>query len=167
MREYQLAVGKHHQAPWSTLLILVSTLTTLLCLGISLITLKHARAVPFWAYVLPLIIVLGGALFTVRGYTITGDAILVHRLFWATRLPRADLQSARFDPEAMRRSLRICGNGGFFSFAGFYRNKLLGAYRAFVTDPHRAVVLRYSKRTVVVSPGAPEDFIHDLGVAVL
>jgi hypothetical protein len=35
-------------------------------------------------------------------------------------------------------------------------------YRAFVTDPHRTVVLRYAHRTVVVSPDEPEEFIHNL-----
>jgi len=164
MREYQSAVGKHHQAPWSTSLIVMSTMATLLCLGIPLAMVKHGEHVPFWAVLLPLSLILGCALFTIRGYTITGNAILVHRLFWTTRLPRADLLSAHFDPKAMRRSVRTFGNGGFFSFTGFYRNKLLGAYRAFVTDPHRAVVLRYSKRTVVVSPGAPEDFIRELSL---
>jgi hypothetical protein len=84
---------------------------------------------------------------TVRGYTVTSDTILVQRLFWTTRLPLAGLQSARFEPEAMRWSIRTFGNGGLFSFTGCFRNKLLGAYRAFVTDPRRAVVLRYSGRS--------------------
>ena len=64
----------------------------------------------------------------------------------------------------MRRSLRTFGNGGGFSFSGFYYNKRLGSYRAFVTDLHRTVVLRYAKRRVVVSPAAPEDFVRDLAV---
>jgi hypothetical protein len=167
MHAYQPANVKRHQAPWSTSLILMSILATLLCLGIPLTVVMQAEDAPFWAVLLPLALIIGCALFTIRGYTITGDAILVHRLFWTTRLPRAELLSARFDPQAMRRSLRTWGNGGFFSFTGCYRNKLLGAYRAYVTDPHRAVVLRYASRTVVVSPGAPEDFIHDLGVGDL
>jgi hypothetical protein len=45
------------------------------------------------------------ALFTVRGYTVT--------------------------PDAMPWSIRAFGNEGFFSLSGFYYNKLLGAYRAF------------------------------------
>jgi hypothetical protein len=61
----------------------------------------------------------------------------------------------------MRWSIRTFGNGGFFSFSGFYRNKLLGAYRAFVTDRHQTVVLRYGGRTVVVSPSSPEEFAHE------
>ena len=57
---------------------------------------------------------------------------------------------------------RLPGNGGFFSFTGFYRNKTLGAYRAYVTDRHLTVVLRYAERTVVISPSSPEAFARDL-----
>ena len=110
----------------------------------------------------PLVLVVGCALFTIRSYTLASDVLLIHRLFWRTRLPLVALQSARFEPRAMQWSIRTFGNGGFFSFTGFYRNKLLGAYRAFVTDPRRTVVLRYTGRTVVVSPHAPEDFVREL-----
>jgi Bacterial PH domain len=119
---------------------------------------------PPWVALLPIAIICSAALFTIRGYTLTPNAILVHRLFWTTRLPMADLQSAQFDPSAMRSSIRTFGNGGLFSFTGFFRNKQLGAYQAFVTDPHRTVVLHFSHRTVVVSPAAPEEFVHDIGV---
>ena len=67
-------------------------------------------------------------------------------------------------PRAMRKSLRTCGNGGFFSFTGFYWSKSLGAYRAYVTDLQRTVVLHYNKRTVIVSPDSPEDFIRELAL---
>jgi hypothetical protein len=49
-----------------------------------------------------------------------------------------------------------------FSFSGWHYNTLLGAYRAFVTDPSRAVVLHLGRRNVVVSPLAPEDFVRDI-----
>ena len=111
---------------------------------------------------LPLAIILGAAPFTIRGYTITADAILVHRLCWATRLPLQGLQSATAEPDAMRGSLRTFGNGGLFSFSGRYWSKHLGAYRALVTDPRRTVVLRYADRTVVLSPETPEQFVRDL-----
>ena len=76
---------------------------------------------------------------------------------------RAGLESARFLPNAMRWSVRTFGNGGFFSFSGFYWNKLLGGYRAFVTDP--TVVLRYSSsRKGLLSPAEPDDFVHELGL---
>jgi len=156
---------KTYKAPWGTTLIVMSALATLLCLGITfgiplLPAPKHGLGM--WLRWLPLVLVFACALFTVRGYTITPDAILVHRLLWATRLPRAGLKSAEFVPKAMCKSLRTCGNGGFFSFTGFYWSKTLRSYRAYVTDLRLTVVLRYGRRTVVVSPDAPENFVRDL-----
>jgi hypothetical protein len=98
----------------------------------------------------------------IRSYAITEDAILIRRLFWTTRLDRAGLKSAEVIPKAMSKSLRTCGNGGGFSFTGWYWSKPLGFYRAFVTDLNRTVVLRFEKRTVVVSPGESEDFVAEL-----
>jgi hypothetical protein len=158
---------KTYKAPWSTSLIVISVLATLLCLGATfgiplLSAPKHGGEVWMWLGWLPLALVFGCALFTVRGYTITPDAILVHRLLWATRLPRAGLKSAEFVPKAMCGSLRTCGNGGFFSFTGFYWSKTFRSYRAYVTDLNRTVVLRYERRTVVVSPESPEDFVREV-----
>jgi len=158
---------KTYKAPWSKCLIVVSVLATLMCLGITfgipfLPAPRHGGEVGMWLRWLPLALVFGCALFTVRGYTIAPDAILVHRLLWATRLPRAGLQSAEFVPNAMNRSLRTFGNGGFFSFTGFYWSKTLRSYRAYVTDLRRTVVLRFERRTVVVSPDSPEEFVREL-----
>ena len=155
---------KNYQAPWGTSLIVISSLVTAVCVGVAIIMLWSSDGMQPWLALLPLVIICGGALFTVRGYTVTADAILVHRLFWTTRLPLAGLQSAKFEPDAMRRSLRTFGNGGLFSFSGLFRNKALGAYRAFVTDLHRTVVLHFPTRTVVISPSSPNEFVHDIGV---
>src|SRR5687768_9050862 len=77
----------------------------------------------------------------VRGYTLTEDTITVQRGFGFTRLPLAGLRSVSGDVEAMRGSVRVLANGGVFSFTGRYWNMKLGWYRAFATDPSRAVVL--------------------------
>jgi hypothetical protein len=154
---------KTYKAPWGTSLIVISTLATILCVGIAIGMIWSSRGILPWVALLPLAIICGGALFTIRGYTVTPEAVLVHRLFWTTRLPLTGLQSAQFMPDAMRWSLRTFGNGGLFSFTGFFRNKALGAYRAFVTDPRRTVVLHFPTRTIVVSPSAPEEFVHDVG----
>jgi Bacterial PH domain len=161
---------KHYEAPWSTSLIVMSVMTTVLCLGASVgawlsLVAKLAPGVFGWVVLLPLVILFGAVLFTIRGYSLSSDSILVHRLLWSTELPRAGLESAEVDLEAMRGSLRTFGNGGAFSFTGFYYNKRLGSYRAYVTDPHRIVVLRYANRRAVLSPATPEDFVHDLALA--
>jgi hypothetical protein len=98
----------------------------------------------------------------IRSYAITGDEILIRRLFWTTRVPLAGLKSAEHMPRVMSTSLRTFGNGGGFSFTGWFWNKPLGHYRAFVTDLNRTVVLRFEKRTVVVSPAEPQDFVRQL-----
>lgn len=155
----------HFRAPWSKSLIVASTFATLVCLGVSyaLWTLPvgaSSETLRFWLAVLPLAILLVCALFTVRGYSIANDALLIHRLFWTTRLPLSGLQSVKYDPDATRRSIRTFGNGGLFSFTGYFRNKELGSYRAFMTDRRRAVVLRFPDRVIVVSPDRPEDFVR-------
>ncbi len=154
---------KEYTAPWSTSLIVISSIGTLICVGAAISAARSGRP---WIAPLPLAIVCGGILFTIRGYTVTPDALLVHRLFWTTRLPLSGLHSAQVEPEAMRRSIRTFGNGGLFSFTGWFRNAALGGYRAFVTDPHRTVVLHFPARTVVVSPSAPEDFVQDLRATI-
>lgn len=152
---------KPYEAPWSTSLLVISSAATLLAVSIATAIAWSAHQFT-WEAMLPLAIVFGGALFTVRQYAITPDAILVYRLFWITRVPLAGLQSAAFEPDAMRGGLRTCGNGGLFSFTGFFWNKSLGMYRAFVTDSNRTVVLRFPGRTIVVSPSEPEDFVRQL-----
>jgi hypothetical protein len=88
--------------------------------------------------------------------------VVVHRPLWNTRLPLIGLTEARFEPRAMHGSIRTFGNGGLFAFVGFYRNRTLGNYRAYVTDPARTVVLRFIDRTTVLSPDLPEEFVREL-----
>ncbi len=87
---------KHYKAPWGASLIVISFLVILLCIGIAVSAIRTGRGMSHWPALLPIVIVGGGALFTIRGYTITSDAILIHRLFWTTRLALAGLQSAQF-----------------------------------------------------------------------
>lgn len=157
---------KTYQAPWGNSLVAVSALLTLVCVGITFAStpwvLKQAGAWALWLRWLPLGVLAGCLPFVIRGYAITRDSILIRRLFWTTRLVRADLLTAQFVPKAMRKSLRTCGNGGGFSFTGWYWSKALGHYRAYVTDLNRTVVLRFRTRTVVISPDSPEDFVAAL-----
>jgi len=109
--------------------------------------------------ILILIAVLAGcAAFMVRGYELSRDVLLIRRVGWKTRIPLEQLISAEADPEAMNRSWRVWGNGGLFAICGLFRNKKLGSYRAYATNPAHAVVLRFSKGTIVVTPTNPAAF---------
>jgi hypothetical protein len=157
----------HFRAPWSMSLIVASTFATLVCSGVAyaLWTLSidpSLHPLRFWLALLPMAIILICALFTVRGYSIANGTLLIDRLFWTTRIPLTELQSVKFDPTATHRSIRTFGNGGFFSFTGYFRNKDLGSYRAFMTDRRRTVVLRFPASVIVISPDRPEDFVNTI-----
>ncbi len=156
-------VARIYRAPWSRLLAVSSIVATVVCVGVGFgIPILAGFSALHWAIPLFFALPPACALFAVRGYRISETEILVLRPGWVTRLPRAGLASASVEPHAMKSSLRLWGNGGFFSFTGLFWNKRLGRFRAFVTDGRRSVVLRYAGRTVVLSPGEPEEFVREL-----
>jgi hypothetical protein len=154
---------KTHNAPWGKTLKVVSLIVTVLMGSAPFLTsLIPGIGLPHWPLWLPVLFIPACALFIVRGYTITPDALLIHRPFRDTRIPLWELQSAAAEPKAMRGSIRTFGNGGFYSITGWYWSKSLRSYRAFVTDLNRTVVLRFRTLTVVVSPEDPEAFVRDM-----
>lgn len=117
-----------------------------------------AAGVPAFRWVgLAMVLVLGiCGLFGVGGYEVSREAVVVRRLLWRWRIPLEALQSVEADPRAMAGSLRLWGVGGCFSWSGLYWNRRLGRYWAAVTDPAKAVVLRWDRKVVVLSPDEPE-----------
>jgi hypothetical protein len=111
---------------------------------------------------LPLVLVLGCLPFMVRGYVLTETALTIERLGWRNRWALEGLVSVEVDPEALKRSIRLCGNGGLLSFTGWFRNKKLGLYRLFATDPRRSVVLKFHSRTIVITPDQPAAFVAEV-----
>ena len=108
---------KNYTAPWSKSRIVISSLVTAICIGVATSLVWTGRP---WAALLPVVIICSGILFTIRGYTVTPDAILVHRLLWTTRLPLAGLHSAQVEPEAMRPAFaRLAMAACSRSLAGF------------------------------------------------
>ncbi len=148
-------------APWSTSVQVVSWLVALISLW-AVYQVARIPGAPVWVVLLPLAILVGAALFTVRGYELVGTELLVRRLVWSTRIDLSGMRRATHDPQAIRRSWRLFGNGGLFSISGLYRNKTLGNYRAFATDPARAVILEFEHRRIVVTPGEPEELLRQL-----
>lgn len=151
------------RAPWGKPLRWMSVFSVALLMGIfiALWALDKSPGSRFALLLLPGILVVT-ALFVIREYTLEPTELLVRRLLWTTRLPLAGLKSAVFQPQAMRGSIRLFGNGGMFSFTGWYRNRALGIYRAFVTDLNQTVVLKFEKRTIILSPENPERFVAEI-----
>ena len=149
-------------APWGTLLKVISfSVTGILCAisaGVGFYRWPSGSPTG-WISLLPILIVLVCAVFTVRGYRLEPEVLRIRRLAWNTRLSLTDLQRVEYIPQVMQNSIRLLGNGGLFSFTGWFRNAQLGTYRAYVTDLQRVVVLHFDKRRVVVSPEDPARFV--------
>jgi len=150
------------KAPWGRTLCWMSAFSVVLVLAVTAPLLFKVKPESRWLVTALLLLLPVAALFVVRSYAIEFDELLIRRLLWTTHLPLAKLQSAEAVPDAMRGSLRLFGNGGMFSITGLFRNRALGNYRAFVTDLKKTVVLRFPKRTVVVSPENPEQFVAEI-----
>ena len=151
-----------YQASWDRLLHIVSWGVVVLSLTAVIALLFFGEKHLAWKVGVLVLVLATSVPFTIRGYTVDEDNIGIRRLFWTTRIKRSGLTGAEVMPDAMRGSLRTCGNGGLFSFTGWYWSKKFGAYRAYVTHRRNTVVLRFSNRTIIVSPDDPERFAGDL-----
>ena len=153
-------------APWGKSLIAMTLSVSLLLLGLPLIMIFKIEKVQLMAalptLLLPAAIFVGTMLYTIRGYILSPNKLLVRRLLWNTKVSLADLEKVEIDPAAMSKSIRTWGNGGLFSFSGHFKNKKLGKYRAFVTDMKNSVILTFPERQIVVSPDHPQQFLDTL-----
>ncbi len=149
-------------APWALRLRSTTTIASLALLALPFafyaVQPEKGLLVPGIASVIGCTAIALGSLFIIRGYRLDANGLHVERLVWADRIPLDDLRAAWADHEATEKSTRLFGNSGFFCIAGLFSNRKLGRYRAFATDPVRAVVLDLSRRKVVVTPADPWEF---------
>ena len=110
------------RAPWGRPLRVTTSLSLVVLLGVLVAGWLATLRTPAWrtaAVALPLIVMLAALPFTVRGYVLTESRIEVRRLGWSTFLPLAGLQAVSGEPEGLRGSVRLFGNGGLFGISGF------------------------------------------------
>jgi hypothetical protein len=151
-------------APWSRSLRRMTTAAVALLLSLALTgVLLAPRQSLVWHMAMvgaPLIVLFGSLPFMVRGYVLTESRIEVRRLGWSTVLPLAGLAAVNGEPQGLRGSLRLFANGGLFAISGWFWNRRIGRFRAYATDPERAVLLRYRDgRKVMVTPHDVQHFI--------
>jgi hypothetical protein len=153
-------------APWSWSLKIVTGFCVVVCcvavVALEMTAVRASQPAMKWFTCVPLLVLFGGAPFMVRGYSISDRTLVIHRLGWTTRFDLSSFASATADPEALKNSIRLFGNGGLFVIAGWFTNRRLGRYRAFATDPNRAVALKFLDRVVVVTPDDPARFVREI-----
>jgi hypothetical protein len=96
----------------------------------------------------------------VRDYEVTASEVVVRYGFMTRSFPLAQIEEVTHQPNALRGARRDAGNGGMWSFLGWFSNRELGKIRAYVSDLDRTVVLKMPKYNLVVSPSAPAEFVQ-------
>lgn len=118
---------------------------------------------PGWALYPVVVCVLAMAampLMRIKGYEVGADQLRVRAAYGDRVFPLQGLKDVRLAPEAFVGALRTMGNGGVFSMLGHFRSDRLGAFRSYVTDTDRLVVLEWEDLRVVVSPVDTARFIE-------
>jgi hypothetical protein len=149
---------QHFRAPWSTKLKGM-TVAFVAILAVA------AYAAKGWASLVMLAILLVAAALAIRGYSVVGGRLLIHRLGWATKYDLARLSNIESSPGATMGSIRTMGIGGLFAFVGHYHNAVLGSYKAFATNDLNTVVLEFEGEKIVVTPDDPAGFVDAVEAA--
>ncbi len=151
------------KSPWSQALRVKTALSVILLLAsvaIGWLGGSHFTLIVHIALLaVPLAILLVAARCAVVGYALTEQEVRIKHLGRMTRLPLSAITAVEGNVAAMEGSVCLLANPGIFSVTGVFWNRRLKLYRAFATDPSRAVVLRFRKRAVVITPHDPQHFI--------
>lgn len=157
----------YFDAPWSTKLKLITAFVTVLLLAIPARAWFNSSTPVegislFVTLLAPIVLIAGGYLYSIKRYGLSSTEIVVERPIGSKRFPLNELESAAFDPIQTAGSLRIFGNGGFYSFSGYFQNARLGRYRAYMMNRDHAVILTFPKAVVVISPKDPAAFVEQV-----
>jgi hypothetical protein len=150
----------YYRAPWGIWTIIITV--TIIAMFVVLIIFSPGMV----TIIVSILLIVIGLVFSVRGYSINGNKLFVHRLGWVTEFQLTDLIKAAINPNAMRGSIRVFGIGGFFGYTGKFSNNHLGRFRAYVTDNSRCVILRFKGEILVISPENPEKFLEALEAGI-
>lgn len=150
-------------APWPGWLKVISLVSSLILIGVAYGVAKlMPRAVGVVSAWLTLAVLLGSALSVVRSYEVDRNRLSIQRLLWSTVIDIRGLTRVWHDPNGLRGSIRVFGNGGLFSLTGIYWSRALGRYRMFATDPKKFVGMVLPSRKIVVTPADPDAFVREI-----
>ena len=116
-----------------------------------------------FSVIMAIVFISFGVFFGVYGYSLQPQELRIIRLGWSKDIPYNDIVDIEYSPDAMMGSLRKFGIGGFFSYYGMFKNRVLGDYKAYATHRKNTVVITIkSGKKIVVTPSDPERFVEEL-----
>jgi hypothetical protein len=147
-------------AKWGPMLIASSLISTLLMVGVAVITSRNPLVGPF----IPILVLtpLAALFFIVRSFRVSPTGIHVQRLVWSTFLPLQNPVEFSIRTSLPAGSIRAFGNGGMFSFTGYFWSQRLGRFRVFATDFKRSVLIKSGGATFLLTPDDPVQLVQEL-----
>jgi len=148
-------MNRHFEiASWDIFLQLITTSICILAIGMIIYN-PDTMPILIWGG-----IIVGSALFMVRGYSIQNSTLIIQRLGWTTEFDLTNLKKVELKPGAMKKSWRTFGIGGLFGWIGKFYNNRLGSYRAYATNRYKCVVLELEETKLIVTPKDPARFVE-------
>lgn len=107
------------------------------------------------------VIILFTWLYSPYAYSVTQDAVLVHRKMGNFTIPIKDIKVVNtLDKKAMGWPVRLMGNGGLFGYTGWYTSSPQGRMRWFVRQQKNyVVIIMNNERKYVLSPNEPQALV--------
>lgn len=99
-------------------------------------------------------IIIGSYAFSITGYTVTQESLIIRRRFNNITIPRADIEEVRtIGPGEMKSLIRTFGNGGLFGYYGKFYSSTFGHMTFYVTNIKNKVLIRTtSGKKIIISP---------------
>ncbi len=154
------------EAPWDARIKLVTGLVLLVLAGVgvalyvSFTAAAESKSALVVLELLLVAIVVASYALSPRGYRVEANAVVIRRPVGSIRIPVDRIRRVeRLESEAIKKAVRTLGNDGLFGLYGRFRNRTLGAFRMYVTDRSKLVLLE-ADHLYVLSPDRPEIFVE-------
>jgi hypothetical protein len=148
---------KQFRSSWDFLLIIMTVAISILLIGMAFFTGSVITSI------ISVSVITIGVVFGVYGYSIQDHELRIIRLGWSKDIPYSDIAEVEYSPDVMMGSLRTFGIGGFFSYYGLFRNRILGSYKAYATHRKNTVIITTrSGNKILVTPNEPARFAEEL-----
>ena len=140
---------EHFSAPINTKLLMAAVSLWVLIMIIEFLSIGS----PFLSIIIATLLYV---FFSIHGYSIINNQLLIHRVGWSSRYDLNSLSSIDVNPFAMTGAIRIFGASLLFVSVGKFKNSIIGKFTAYTTNPDNCLVLRFSDEVVVITPDDPE-----------
>jgi hypothetical protein len=104
-------------------------------------------------------------LFRPLNYVLTGDNLVIHRLFNDITIKRQDILTVReISNKDMGLTVRTFGVGGLFGYFGRFYNSKIGRLTMYGTRRNNTVLIETDNKKIILTPDNPIELVRQLSI---